>query len=41
MVGLFTGLAVIAAGAVTVYFITSSLGPQLFRKRVCPPSSRM
>ena len=33
MVGLFTGLAVIAAGAVTVYFITSSLGPQLFRKK--------
>jgi len=33
MVGLFTGLAVIAAGAVTVYFITSSMGPQLFRKK--------
>jgi len=33
MVGLFTGVAVIAAGAATVYFITSSLGPQLFRKK--------
>ena len=33
MGGLFTVLAVIAAGAVTVYFITSSMGPQLFRKK--------
>lgn len=33
MVGLFIGLAVIAAGAATVYFIASSLGPQLFRKK--------
>ncbi len=35
MVGLFIGLAVIAAGAATVYFIASSLGPQLFRKKNC------
>ncbi len=35
MVGLFIGLAVIAAGAATVYFIASSLGPQLFREKNC------
>ena len=33
MGGLFTVLAVIAAGAATVYFITSPMGMQLIRKR--------
>jgi hypothetical protein len=33
MGGLFTVLAVIAAGAASVYFITSSIGMQLIRKR--------
>lgn len=33
MGGLFTVLAVIAAGAVSVYFITSSMGIQLIRKK--------
>jgi hypothetical protein len=33
MVGLFTVLAVIAAGAASVYFINSSMGMQLIRKK--------
>jgi hypothetical protein len=33
MGGLFTVLAVIAAGAATVYFITSPMGMQLIRKK--------
>ncbi|MGH7184277.1 MAG: hypothetical protein ACREJN_20210 [Nitrospiraceae bacterium] len=33
MGGLFTVLAVIAAGAVSVYFVTSSMGMQLIRKK--------
>ena len=33
MGGLFTVLAVIAAGAASVYFITSSMGMQLIRKK--------
>ena len=33
MGGLFTVLAVIAAGAASVYFVTSSVGAQLIRKR--------
>ena len=33
MGGLFTVLAVIAAGAASVYFVTASLGPQLIRKK--------
>lgn len=33
MVGLFTVLAVIAAGAASVYYINSSMGMQLIRKK--------
>jgi hypothetical protein len=33
LVGLFTVLAVIAAGAASVYFINSSMGMQLIRKK--------
>jgi hypothetical protein len=33
VVGLFTVLAVIAAGAASVYFINSSMGMQLIRKK--------
>ena len=33
MGGLFTVLAVIAAGAASVYFVTSSIGTQLIRKK--------
>ena len=33
MGGLFTVLAVIAAGAVSVYFIASPMGMQLIRKK--------
>ena len=33
MVGLFTVLAVITAGAASVYFINSSMGMQLIRKK--------
>ena len=33
MGGLFTVLAVIAAGAASVYFVTSSMGSQLIRKK--------
>ena len=33
MGGLFTVLAVIAAGAASVYFVTSSMGMQLIRKK--------
>lgn len=33
MGGLFTVLAVIAAGAASVYFITSPIGMQLIRKK--------
>ena len=33
MVGLFTVLAVIAAGAASVYFINSSMGMQLIRNK--------
>jgi len=33
MGGLFTMLAVIAAGAASVYFVTSSIGTQLIRKK--------
>jgi len=33
MGGLFTVLAVIAAGAASVYFVTSSMGIQLIRKK--------
>ena len=31
--GLFTVLAVIAAGAASVYFVSSSIGKQLIRKK--------
>src|SRR5262245_18492341 len=33
MGGLFTVLAVVAAGAASVYFVTSSMGPRLIRKK--------
>ncbi|HZC81160.1 MAG TPA: hypothetical protein VE222_05485 [Nitrospiraceae bacterium] len=33
MVGIFTVIAVIAAGAASVYFINSSMGMQLIRKK--------
>lgn len=33
MGGLFTVLAVVATGAVSVYFVTSSMGMQLIRKK--------
>ena len=33
MGGLFTVLAVIAAGAASAYFVTSSMGMQLIRKK--------